>query len=127
MNYELNITYSIKIIQGILYRLILMKISILNGKFPIRSNHFLIKVVDGVKEVEPFHVYSTINQKEIHCLFTVDAFSDFIGNVDINFGFIDEIINGFEEIPINISISPLPSDLSSLTYIDADNTWLNSL
>lgn len=125
--YIVTFTETVRLIQGGHFRMIAMTILSNTGKIPIRSGIEYVNISNGVIVVNPFHRIISPNQKGLIAYFTTDAFTIFTGNVDISFGFGDEVIDTISNIAINSIIEPLPPLLSSIIYQDADNQWLANL
>lgn len=129
MSLTTEIFETLENVQGIAYRMIVIKIVNDDERFPVLSNIEFMKVTDETSIVEPFDLYLTRDQKEFIGHFTTDGFSGFLGNVDISFGYGNKILGTISAVDINATgvIDPLPPLLSSQTYLDADNQWLSTL
>lgn len=126
--YSLKIWHTLNEIQGTMYKMIQMDITT-DGLIPIQSAEEFVTVSDGTTDVMPFDGYLAHNQKKYYCFFTTDAFGGFTGNVDISFGYGEEVLHTFTSIPINApsTIGALPAIFSGVTSVDADNLWLSTL
>lgn len=112
--------------NGVLYKVLALKISQTSGKFRHESRKLTVAVIDGTTEVLAIANKLTGDQKHIEAIFTTDAFIGFGSSVTIQFGLGDALgneITGFD--PGNFT--PLSSISAAMTYVTADNAWLNSL
>jgi len=128
MSYSITVLEDITTIDGDLVKLNTLVIRNDNKRIPVNSGIEFIVVTDGVTEVKSFKVRMSPDEKEFIGYFTTDGFSVFAGTVDVSFGFNDEAIGTINSVAINSIIEAIPATvLSSLTYQDADNSWLSNL
>ena len=97
-----------------------------NGRFNESAIPPIMGIGDNVNKVSAFMAYLVPNGKEIHGVFTTDAFGIFTGHVSIDFsvGGISVTLDGVDIASI---ISPLPPDIAALGLPNADNAWLATL
>lgn len=113
-------------LNGSLYRMIGIKVTITDGKFPVRAPVESMRVTDGAQVVSAFLVSLSGNQKEMNGSFATDAFNIFSGEVSIQFGYGGEIYGVIEHVdPANIS--PFGTGLAGIIFPDADNNLIQSL
>ena len=125
-NFNILISRVVNAYDGDYFQMINIKISIIKGKFPIRSLPEYVRVTDGINSVLCFMAHLSGNQKEINASFTTDAFDGFSGSVNIEFGYGGEITGIFESFDINNNIIPLDSIFSGANISNADNAWLQN-
>jgi hypothetical protein len=108
------------------YKMIDVTISLDEGKFIVGALSYRVTANDGSTTAESFMTSVSPNGKEIHAYFTIDAFADMPGPIDIEFSY-GEPIGTIEDVNIAAILKPLPAFLADMGYPDADNAWLASL
>lgn len=120
--YTTSLAEVLREIDGVLYRMLRLKLKNVKGKFYHQSSELKINAKDSPNEALAYSFQISGNQKELDAYFMTDAFSDFGSEAVIEFqenGLTREIT---EFDPGDVI--ELPPNLASLDYQDADNDWL---
>lgn len=125
-NFEILIERVINTFDGEYFHMVNIKVTIIHGKFPIRSAKLYVRVIDQTNTVSCFMSDISGNRKQINASFTTDAFEVFPGNVSIEFGYDDKPMGVFENFDINNNILPLDPIVAGIIVPDADNAWLQN-
>lgn len=127
MSYTHEIKLTLNDYQGVIYKMIQLKIISSNGLFVNGALPYVLRVDDGINQASGFYFQISGNRKELIYYFTTDAFSGFSSSSEIVFGYAinseENIINGVDVT----SIDPLPIELSIIPHVDANNAWLSGL
>lgn len=126
-NFTIGIVQVINTFNNELFKMININVRIINGKFPIRALEEYVSVTDGNTRVSCFMANISGNQKEINASFTTNAFTIFSGNVNIEFGYGNEIMGVFENFDIHNNILPLNPIFADVNAPNADNAWLQNI
>ncbi len=123
-NFTVDIRHVLQEIQGVLYELINMKITIIEGEYPVLSGIEYLVVRQGTLEVTPSIIRYSADQKELHAGFPVGAFAGMTGTagmpgiVFITFGFGNQMLGGIDGVPLIITpLSSIYSPASSNSSI----------
>lgn len=127
-NFSYDIMQTIEFFNGSPVQINIIKIIAVNAfVFSEQSSIPFVKVIDNSSSIDSFSSRITGNKKEIHGFFTTDSFSIFSGNVSLEFGFSNLVIDEFENIDINNGVSVLDPIYAGLSAPLGDNAWLASL
>jgi hypothetical protein len=123
-NFSLQLNYILDKKQNTLCKFIHMEVSINNGFFPFRALEEFVEVRNGTVIERPFQLRISPNQKAMISFFAIDAFTNFLGYVDVWFGYAGGELNIFNNVDINNIIEPLPLNLAHINVTDATKSWL---
>jgi hypothetical protein len=91
-NFTVKMRHTVQEIQGVFYQLVNMKITIIDGAFPILSGIEYVSVIHGTTEIAPRIIRFSADRKELHAGFSNNAFSGMTGSLIIAFGFGEHLI-----------------------------------
>jgi len=109
------------------FHMIHIRVTIINGTFPIRTAKEYVRVTDGVTTVPGFSANISGDQKHIIASFTTNAFEVFPGTVNIEFGYGGETMGVFENFNIHLNIQSLDPIMAGIIVLKADNDWLQTI
>lgn len=129
MSYSYTIKNTLGNFNDQLIKIISIVIKNDSDLFVERSIREYVTVSDGTNSVSAFFTDLTPNLKYLRASFTTDAFAIFTGNVEIKFGYGDDVLGTFSAIDINAAVlAAIPPQLvANGTFTIANNAWLASL
>lgn len=130
MSYSYDIKEVLNDYEGVLYKMIRIRIISDSTIFEHRALSQVVRVVNGANSIVSFEVDIPGNQRELHAHFTTDAFTGYAGLSEIHLGYGGEFDNGLNEVITNVDLSeltPLVGFASDLEFEIADSSWLSSL